>query len=62
MGQVDVKPRNWESGKLNCNSQYFVISNKLAKQLAEQELCQREEIVIIQVRGERGRKLEGTPK
>ena len=39
--------------KLNSNSQYFAISNQLAKIPAELKLCQREEIVIIQVCGER---------
>ena len=41
--------------KLNSNSQYFAISNQLAKGAtpAELKLFQPEEIVLILVRGER---------
>ena len=40
---------------MNSYSKYFAISNQLEKQtiLAELKLCQLEEIIIIQVRGER---------
>ena len=40
--------------KLKSNSWYFAISNKLAKQrYSELKLFQTEEIIMIQVRGER---------
>ena len=40
---------------MNSYSKYFAISNQLEKQTipAELKLCQVEEIIIIQVRGER---------
>ena len=40
---------------MNSYSKYFAISNQLEKQTipAELKLCQLEEIIIIQVRGER---------